>query len=260
LSDLFRILFRPSSTLDRLLETRRYGASRGKTAWLFVLSLVVSFLSGVFFYHRLQDYALAQGWYDFMTTPEEYDAYAVLFGLSTFGLAAYVLLSRPLFARMVQLGLRLSASSQVPSKWSERREQGRLLRLVQPYTIWPVVLPALISYLLMPLAVDPHLLLGSADDVYSNEGSGALVVPLARFLFWVFFSSLLLLTGFVYMVIVRVLAIRKICHVSGARAFWGPFLIYAIVWFVMFAAWAAWVIYMYNIDPVNPVGDPILWL
>lgn len=235
--NLFGILFRPNRTLERLLEQRKFGQSWGATWFLVAINALMMFLIGIFFSREVTDmYTLFPELLILMDLDPEGVEYLSLGIMVMIAVSAliftplYFVLSRFFFAWIVQLGVRISASQQYPRDPEERREKAKLLRLIQPYTLWIYVLAVVIWSLFLPFVMDFSMLFESALMAEAAEE-----VP-SEFYSWFFgvmllgmVASLIQLVLLVYMLVVRVIAIKKIYNISGSQAFWGPFLVYFLL-------------------------------
>lgn len=224
--DLFAILFRPQVTLDRLLfdrDTRR----SWQATWLiigvqslFVLAVLLAFLTA------------------YSTRPELVEQFNVemagqlpipltaivilLWVIATAGIVVYYTLARFLFAWITRWGLRMVAGEQYPQTGEERREKGKLLELIHPYSIsvrvWPDLL---LNSIVVILALYLIVTLDSENPVIALSYVAVSTL-----------SSAVTLGTLIYMLMIRVFAVKKIYGVSGPRAFWGPFLAYVLVWII----------------------------
>lgn len=238
--NLFGILFRPNVTLDRLLEERKFGQSWGATWFLVGINAFMLFLIGIFISREMTD-MMTLFPDEVVAENAQYVGYAIMFVIAVTSLLLiplYYVLSRFFFAWMVQLGVRISASSQYPRDPEERREKSELLRLIQPYTLWIYVLSGMIALLFLPFMMDSSQLI---ESVMMAEMTGMEEEPPAEFFNWFFgvmllsmVTNLIQLGLFIYMLVVRTIAIKKIYNISGSQAFWGPFLIYFLVYIGLF--------------------------
>jgi hypothetical protein len=238
LRNLFAILFRPGKTLDRLLENRSYKQSWGATWFLIGINALFLFFTGLYFF-RFVTQLIA---FDPMSDDVSGGLLAMFFGLGLFGgilgLIVYYVLSRFFFSWIVRLGLRISASGDYPQDPQERRERGRLLRMVHPYTQWIVTLPSLLLAAVFLLLFDVDMLLEAIDPITGEiyEDSGMFLTFMSWMVGYVFFL-ILMFAAYVYMIIVRVMAVKRIYSISGTQAFWGPFLIFFLIYFVVYAVY-----------------------
>lgn len=262
LKHVFSIFFRPQRTLDRLLEERNHGQSWGATFLLIGLHALLLFLFGIFFSRSLTDaFELMPG--GFASTDAEIMSWVMIgvFVVTILATAVFILLSRFFFAWFVQLGLWIVASRQM-RETENRGEKARLLRLVQPYTLWIMMFPTLLLSLLVPLFFDMGAFF---EAVMMSEMEGTDELPdemlpaMIGMLVWSGVSNLVSFGMYIYQVIVRVIAIRKIYdNVSVAQAFFGPFIIYALLFFVLIAVYVAFLFLMMAIGTSVDTFDPEL--
>ena len=238
--NLFMILFRPGKTLDRLLEERNHRQSWGATWFLIGINALFVFFIGLYFFRFVNQLIALDTMEDDMTG----GLVAVIFGVgmiaTVIGLTVYYVLSRFLFSWIVRLGLRISASDKYPRDPQERREHGKLLRMIQPYTQWIVTLPTLLFLTAFLVMFDFDVLLDAIDpitgEIYPDSDM------FMTFMSWVFgylFFLLIVFVMYVYMIVVRTMAAKRIYSISGTQAFWGPFLIYFLIYFVLYAGYFA---------------------
>ncbi|KEO83930.1 hypothetical protein [Tumebacillus flagellatus] len=239
---LFAILFRPGRTLDTLLEERDLRRSRSTTWLLIGLNVLVLFVLAVFLlrfvdrnhepYFYLEEELLA------------HQAMWVIFGgwiAAGFLQAVLALgLGRVVFSWIVRVGLQISAHRRYPSDPLMRKENARLLRLIHPYTAWLTQWPKMAAIMLAPL-----LLLLPGFAMFLNPEEPVNLAPealTATFWVWIGLWVLLALVQLgmtIYLVIARTLAIQKIYGIGAGQAFWGPLLVYVILYF------AAGIIYLF---------------
>lgn len=251
IQSLFRLLVRPRVTLDELLEERRQGRSIGATLLLMLLNVLVFVILLVFVAHKVMAHLT-----EYLTESDGMSPDEIRF-LEIFVIGMVVLvslvsfcLSRPVFSWIVRLGVRISAGRQYPRDKDERREKARLLRLVHPYTLWISMLPSWLSLIVLALMV------GFADVPNFDHPNASDIAHLTRLLayliLWNCLSQLFQFGMWIYMIVVRTFAIQKIYRISGARAFWGPFLIYALLYFVLFVLYTLMVVMI----QLNGGGSP----
>lgn len=221
--DLLTIFLHPQRTLDKVLFEEDMRRSWKGTWWLVLLSSIATL-----FYLLMV----------FSQTPLQHELTPDMDGLSrgilwVFVLIGWVVLSavsagimclmRILFAWFVRMGLRVSAGDQYPTDPAERRAKGKLLQLIHPYTLSIQLFPSAILTIVMSFVMG-HLLpsFRTENPIVGEKAVGEVI------LFMIVYILLLVISlgSYVYMIVVRVFAIQKIYNVSGARAFWGPFLIY----------------------------------
>jgi hypothetical protein len=235
LGNLFAILVAPGRTLDRLLEERSNRQSWAATWFLIVLNAFVLFFLGIWAFREFTQILELGG------VKEEIlpiSAFGVVFAVIMFFTVGYIVLdyvlSRYVFAWLVQLGLRISASDEYPSDLTERAEKGMLLRLIQPYTAWIVMLPGLVGLILIPFLFDFSILADLFEDgaIYDEPTPEMMRLMFGGMLYWMV-CALIGFVAYLYMVVVRVMGIMKIYQISAGKAFWGPFLVFVIVYFVL---------------------------
>jgi hypothetical protein len=227
--DLFLILFRPSQTLDRLLEEGDMGKS-WKATWTLVAvtCLSVLLMVPVMLLFSQTQYP-AEG--PFRDLPVMAAGGLILISLALLMAAfmiVYLVLARYVFAWMVRAGLRLVAGDRYPASEAERQEKGRLVELIQPYTLAILMWPQLLTYLLYLLA---------AVALSVSEGDNGQLAPMIFSMVMMLVAVLLYVASIgaqIYMIVVRVMAIKKIYKVSTSKAFFGPMLMYLIPGAVLF--------------------------
>jgi hypothetical protein len=222
--DLFSIIFRPQQTLDKVLfEKNNHRSWMATWGLLLVSSLtMLIYLIIVFSQKTLSSEltpemdGLSRGilWVFVLI------GWLVLTALS----AGVMVLMRILFAWFVRMGLLISASDQYPTDPSERREKGKMLQLIHPYTLsiqfWPSAILTILMMVVMGIMFkDPQ---GLTDDMAARMAAGQLIIFVIVYILTLVIS----LGSYIYMIVVRVMAIKQIYNISGPRAFWGPFLIY----------------------------------
>lgn len=235
LSHLFWIFFKPNRTLDRLLEERKNGQSWGVT-WL-LAGLTIA--SGLYYVWLIWDLFHTMVAMEGAEAPEMEFLLVMLgsvFGATVLYSLIFYPLSRYFFAWLVQLGLRMVAGDEYPADREERRENGLLLRLIQPYTAWVFVLPNLMIGLAVLLLMDMGSMMEQMQ-MAEMEGSGEMPAAFMGAFVGVMVLSVIgqivQIGTLVYQVILRVMAIKKIYHVSTAKAFWGPALAYLIAYLLL---------------------------
>jgi hypothetical protein len=259
--NLFMILFRPNTTVDRLLEERKHGQSWGATWFLIGLHLLILFLVGVFFAPGLKEV------FELLEDEGGGEGLASSLLIGTFvglGIVAvivtilYFVLSRFFFQWLVVLGLRMVASSEYPKDPAERREKGRLLTLIQPYTLWIYMLSTFLPLPFLPLLFDMSVFVEmielSAMGMDTGDQEAQFAGMFISFLLWCIVAQILSLGLYIYMIIVRVMAIKKIYNISTAKAFFGPFLTYLLLYVILFLLYLVFILLMAMIDPT--VVDP----
>ncbi|ARU61850.1 hypothetical protein CBW65_13035 [Tumebacillus avium] len=233
-SALYKILFRPAATLDDLLFEGDQKRSWRATNVLAITDtlLVLVFLAGMAIL-----YLAGSG---IATVP-----YSEIFPISKTLLITILVASVPLsflcswvfhalarycFAWIVRTGLRISAWGQYPRDRQEQAEKARQLQLIQPYTAWVNWMPSQLSNLLYGVS----MFVGAFVAMTGNTALTVIwsIVSIVLGLI----SYMVPLGSYIYMIIVRVMAIQKIYGISGARAFWGPFLIYVLIYGVLFVS------------------------
>ncbi|MBL0386508.1 hypothetical protein JJB07_07590 [Tumebacillus sp. ITR2] len=229
---LIAILFRPRKTLERVLTERRLDRSRGTTWLLIGLNVLVMFVFAVFFF-RFVDRNREPAFY-FEEELLAHLAMWVVFGGLLIGSLTYALvtlgLGRVFFSWIVRIGLRISAHDHYPTDPEHRKENGRLLRLIHPYTTWINFWPKLLSILLAPLL----LLLPGYAMMLDPEAPIHLAPSAMVATYWVTLGLwcvfIFLQVGmWVYMIIARTIAIQKIYGIGAGQAFWGPLLLYGLL-------------------------------
>lgn len=243
LRSLFRIFYRPQVTLEELLQERRFVRSWSATSWLVVTNVLAVLLLSVFVLHKMTDLLRAAG-----ELPHGREAALALSSSFTLSMTKVLLIAlvqfvggRFVFGWIVQLGLRMVASREYPQEPEQRREKASLVRLIHPYTRWMAELPILLSNVALTLmvALTPLPDVHSLSDAALQELVAKYVILL---LIWMVISGLFSFSMWVYMIIVRTSAIQSIYRVSAAQAFWGPFLIYAMLYFLAFLVFGVWVV------------------
>jgi hypothetical protein len=238
---LFRLFYRPQVTLQELLEEQRNVRSWSATILLVITDVLAMLLLSIFVLHKITDLLRAAG--EMPHNRESMLALSSSFVVTMLNVLISALVQyvggRYVFGWIVQLGLRMVAGREYPRDREERREKAMLLRLVHPYTRWMIVLPKLLSYVALTLMIA----LTPLPDVHQLSESTAahLVISLfLSFLIWAILSGIATFSMWIYMIIVRTSAIQKIYRVSVAQAFWGPFLVYAMLYFIAFVVGVIW--------------------
>lgn len=226
MSEIFSILLKPRVTLDKLLREQNMKKSWQVTwAIIFVNALFMllyflmskeRLLSDILNANQDLELGVSTSTASSVSTTLAWvfwgalTVYAVLDGvLSRFG-----------YEWFVRMGLRMVGGPQYAAmEPGEKRAKGRLMQLVQPYTLSIVMVTSIITMLIILLTM-PNVPL----DPSTPPALGQLVVQMITSSF----ASLLSLGAMVYMIFQRVFAIQAVYGVSGARAFWGPFIPYAI--------------------------------
>lgn len=241
---MFSILFRPQQTVDRLLEERRFGQSWGATWFLIVINLVVLLGVGVWMTGEFND---------MMELIDPYgeagiDTSALMLIWVIGGVVAILstvvslILSRFFFKWLVVLGIRMVASREYPTDPEERREKGRLVEMIQPYTMWIYVLASVVSLLFLPLFFDMSSFIEMIEmSEMGGEPTTDMITMFIGFFIWSGVVQLISLGLFIYMIVVRVFALKKIYNISAAKAFFGPFITYMIVYVVLFVLYIVFV-------------------
>lgn len=237
LRNLFSILFRPQKTVDRLLEERKFGQSWGATWFLIGINMLVMIVLGVWLTGEISDIsALVDPYGEGIVDDSAMVLIWVVGGVTTLiaTLLSFIL-SRFFFKWLVVLGIRMVASREYPTDPAERREKGRLVELIQPYTMWIYVLASLVSVLFLPLVFDmsSFIELIEMSEMGGDPGTESITMFIGFFI-WSAIVQLISLGLFIYMIIVRVFALKKIYNISAAKAFFGPFITYMIVYVVFF--------------------------
>lgn len=237
---LFNIFIRPKQTLDAVLIEHDGKKSWAATWFIVGAYAVVLFLVFSTLFRSLNvlfDAAANRPAETASGLPMFYATLGVV--LAVLYVIAQIVGGRYLWAWFVQLGLMISANDHLPRDSEERRIKGERLRLIHPYTTWISELP----YLLVALGA---LLFLSSDawerfiDSLAFANDPDLFESMLNFMFGLFLYGLVaqifLLGMTVYMTIVRVIAIMRIYRITASQAFWGPFLIYVVVYgaFYMF--------------------------
>ncbi len=253
------ILFRPQATVDRLLEERKTGQSWGATWFLVGINLLCLAVVGIFFSIKFNElFEMAD---QVALEPLDLTVLYVSMGIiGVFALVGIVLtyvLARFFFEWLVVLGLRMVAANEYPTDPAERLEKRRLLALIQPYTAWIYVLASVLTLPLIPLFFDLSSFIDLVEQsemgLLSDDEIGAdFAMIIIKLIIWSAATQLLSLALFVYMIIVRVLAIKKIYNISAVKAFFGPFITYVILYFILFA------LYLFFVIVVGVVSDPLL--
>lgn len=243
LRSLFRIFYRPQVTLEELLQERRYVRSWGATSWLVITNVLAVLLLSVFVLHKMTDLLRAAG-----EMPHSREALLALSSSFTLTMTKVFLMAvvqfvggRYVFGWIVKLGLRMVASGEYPQDPEERSEKASLVHLIHPYTRWMQELPSLLSSVALTLMVA----LTPLPDVnsLSDDGLQELVAKYVILLMiWMVISGIVSFSMWVYMIVVRTSAIQKIYRVSAAQAFWGPFLMYAMLYFLAFLVFGIWLV------------------
>lgn len=230
-SALYKIFFRPAATLDDLLFEGDQKKSWRATNALAITDtvLVLVFLAGMAIL-----YLAGSG---IATVP-----YSEIFPISKTLLITIVVASVPLsflcswvfhalarycFVWIVRAGLRISAWGQYPRDRQEQTEKARQLQLIQPYTAWVSWMPSQLSNLLYGVSMFVGALVAMTGNTALTVIWSIVSIVLGLL------SYMVPLVSYIYMIIVRVMAIQKIYGISGARAFWGPFLIYALAYGIL---------------------------
>lgn len=244
------ILFRPQETVDRLLAKPKFGQSWGATWFLVGINLLMVFLIGIWFSAEFMDVMeLTDSTGEPLMEATATTALLLFWGIFAVisGLTVLIstILSRFFFKWLVILGIRIVASKEYPTDPAERREKGRLVELIQPYTMWIYMVSMVITTPFLPLFFD----LNSMIEILEINEMGGMDdrtgADLARLLFgffiWGAITQLISLGLYIYMIIVRVIALRKIYNISIAKAFFGPFLTYFIVYVIGMALYLMFV-------------------
>ncbi|PWK11226.1 hypothetical protein [Tumebacillus permanentifrigoris] len=238
LTNLFSIMFRPNVTLNRLLEQRKFGRSWGTTWFLIGLNVLVMFIFAIFLFRFIESHRAPEMYppYELSTRVVLWGIFAVLLIGGTVQAILYFGLGRILFSWIVRLGLHISAGRNYPQDPYERADKGRLLAMVHPYTTWishwPMLLLTLCSSLLflmpglMSLLEDAEF--GTKVDRQAELQVTIVFLILILILIW----NLVQFGMWIYMIIVRTIAIQKIYGIGAGQAFWGPFLIYFLLYCV----------------------------
>ncbi|KEO83931.1 hypothetical protein [Tumebacillus flagellatus] len=227
MSDMFNILFKPRVTIDKLLAERNMKRSWQATWWItgvtVLFNLLLYLLGGEKILAPYQRFADAFGW-DF----SQNGRVGMVLGfwvLSAIYQVIFMVLSRFWFAWYVRMGIRMvGGPSYAQLSPEEKGEQARLVQLIHPYTYTIMLIGSILGGLLT-LAVLP-----SAPSFGTQPDATHLVATMLGSSV----SSLISLGSIAYCIVLRVFAIRKIYGVSGAKAFWGPFIPYAITYFLIF--------------------------
>ncbi|TCP55464.1 hypothetical protein EV586_103116 [Tumebacillus sp. BK434] len=241
LSSLFQILFRPHAVLDDLLfegDLRKSWRATGLLACLDALIMLLVVLGLVILVLAVPE--IREDPLENVGIPKAIVALLLVLAVPVVFLLSWLVhaVSRYWFSGMVRLGLRVSAGAYYPRDTEERREKGRQLQLIHPYTAGISWIPSQAVQLLYLATLFGGVLVQSV--------SPSLEPPLLWTILILIFALLNYVVPFgshIYMVIVRVMAIQKLYGISGARAFWGPFLIYALLYgglFVLVMGFAAW--------------------
>lgn len=218
MSDLISIIFRPRQTVDKLLRERSMSRS-----WQATWTLILAYSIFTLLYLLLgRDKILAPLEDEFGVTSSNFSLLMV-FG---FWVAAVVfiildaILSRFGWEWFARMGLRMFGGPQYASlSPEEKRERGQLMQLIQPYTYSVVIVGSILGSLLSLFTMPtPNL-----NDLEPQWSSLLLQMVGSSF------AGLLSLGATALMIVQRVFAIQKVYGVSGARAFWGPFIPYAIL-------------------------------
>lgn len=236
--NLFMILFRPGKTLDRLVEERKYGQSWGATWTLVGVGTLFTFFISLLFFRMVNQLVELDPMSEEMTGGRVMIPFIIGIVFSVIGLIITFTLGRFFFSWIVMLGLRISASEQYPRDPAERRERARMLRMIHPYTLWIYTVPTLLVSLLLLVPLDLTVMLDFADpmtgEYYLDPDA------MTTMMGWVVGYLLVMLISFamyVYMIVVRTMGIKRIYSISGTQAFWGPFLIYFLIYFVLGVAY-----------------------
>lgn len=256
LRNLFSILFRPQKTVDRLLEERKFGQSWGATWFLIGINLLVMVLLGVWLTGEISDFS------SLLDPADEgiVDAsvIALIWGvggvISLISIVLSFILSRFFFKWLVVLGIRMVASREYPTDPAERREKGRLVELIQPYTMWIYVVASLVSVLFLPLVFDMSSFVEMIEmtEMGGDPGTDSVMMFIGLFI-WSAIVQLIALGLFIYMIIVRVFALKKIYNISAAKAFFGPFITYLIVYVVFFILY---ILFVATVAMIPAILDP----
>ncbi|HEU4964904.1 MAG TPA: hypothetical protein VFV52_13750 [Bacilli bacterium] len=255
--NLFWIFFRPNRTMDRILEERRNGQSWGVTWLLLGLNLAVSLLM-CWYVWRIGDVI--------GSAAENEVASSMLGGLFLIPVIvgiivsiAFYPLSRYFFAWFVQLGLKVSAGRSLPEEREERREAAYLLRLIQPYTLWVLLFPNLLVAAGLFLTIDiPGLMEQSitAGMAGAKEPPAELFQTMMGMMIWSLIAQVMQLGMLIYILVQRTFAIKKIYRVSGAQAFWGPFLIYFLSYVLLFLLYIVGIVLLVTLSGSDFGYDP----
>jgi hypothetical protein len=264
-TNLFLIMFRPQRTLDRLIEERKYGQSWAATFTLIGLNALLMFLFGVYISRTFR--GLMEMIPSGVMEPGEAEIMSwMMIGFFVVGIlfsAVGIILSRFFFGWFVQLGLWIVAARKM-RETENRAEKARLLRLVQPYTMGILMIPWAFLSFVVPLFFDLPTLFEAMvnDELQDNDELTAELLPsFTGIMIWSLLSNLVQLGLIVYQVIVRVIAIRKIYdNVSVAQAFFGPFIVYALVYLLVAVAYIAFIALLAVIGHADPVVTPTMRL
>ncbi|MGZ4135667.1 MAG: hypothetical protein ACXVPC_10915 [Tumebacillaceae bacterium] len=224
LKDLFLILFRPKDTLEKVLFENNMRRSWGAT-WVLTGIMVLAVLVSMIFQMSIST-ANPNMTVNGELVPVnlgEVKTMVVIISLvvAVVSIGVYPLM-RLLFAWFVRMGLRISAGNSYPRDPQERQEKGKLLQLIHPYTLAIQVWPGLILSLIMLFFVKdlPQNMVEMSDPEFATKFITLMLVCVIM--------GIISLGLYVYLIVVRVMAIKRIYNVSGSQAFWGPFLIYAL--------------------------------
>ncbi|MGZ4112523.1 MAG: hypothetical protein ACXVP5_08820 [Tumebacillaceae bacterium] len=257
LRSLFRIFARPQVTLDELLEEKRGGRSWGATILLVVTNVVATLLLGIFAFHKVTDLAEQFG-----SMSRDYGTMMAL----TFSFAFFMLYSlgwaliqfvfgRFMFGWIVQLGLRMVAGPDYPRDRETRREKAKLVRLIHPYTRWMSELPSVVSLLALSLVIALVKVPADLNALSQAQIDQWVLSLLVVFLILAILTALVTFGFWIYMIVVRTIAIQKIYRMSAAKAFWGPFIPYAILYFLYMIAYVIYVIISITMGGHAPQND-----
>ncbi|MBL0386507.1 hypothetical protein JJB07_07585 [Tumebacillus sp. ITR2] len=228
MADFFKIIFKPNATLDKLLTERSMRKSWQAT-WLIVGVSAVFYLllfllggSKAFAPYEFMNEQL--GLFD-STKSITLAISLVVWFLTVVWLLIDSVLSRFWFAWYVRMGLRMVGGETYATLTpSEKSEKSRLVQLIQPYTYSICLLVGFLGTLLSLLVLPEKQPFTEGVDptqvIVQMLGSSV--------------TSILSLGAIAYSIVQRVFAIRKIYGVSGAKAFWGPFIPYAISFVLIF--------------------------
>jgi hypothetical protein len=231
-------MFTPNVTLARLLEERKFGRSWGATWLLIGLSVLVMFVFAIFLFRFVSSHREPM-----MYLPDELDTRWLMLGVfallligATVQSILYFVLGRVLYSWIIRLGLRISAGRSYPQDPYERADKGRLLALTHPYTSWISYWPTL----LLPLFLSLLFLMPGFASILNGAEYGKPVDELGAQQFvlviGIFFLCYYLVQFgmWIYMIVVRTISIQKIYGIGAGQAFWGPFLVYFLLYFAGF--------------------------
>ncbi|PWK11227.1 hypothetical protein [Tumebacillus permanentifrigoris] len=238
MTDLITILFKPKRTLEKLLMERDMKRSWRATWTIIVLYAVLNLI--YFLVGREQLISpftrMSRGFG--LDTASNGVSLALALGVwavVTLYLLVDTILSRFGWEWFARMGIRMVGGQQYAAlSPEEKRERGRLMQLIHPYTLSGVVIASFIGGMISLLSMQTSMAAG-------ESGVGAILLQLIGS----GIAFLLSIGSVVLMIVQRVFAVQQVYGVSGARAFWGPFIPYAVLIFLLLALTVALVVFAF---------------